>query len=91
MRTVEKILNFQIIILRLPKQIEKSLSRMKRVHKSLAEEGISSPINDTITGVRKSKRTVIVSIFTLISFGNKDERLLWRTNFAEYNILEMLV
>ena len=64
---------------------------MEGVHKSLAEEGISSTIDDTITGIRKSERTVIVSVFTLISFGDKDERLLWRANFAKYNILKMLV
>ena len=42
---------------------------MEGVHKGLADD-------DTITGIRKSERTVIVSIFTLISFEDKDANAL---------------
>jgi len=54
MREGKKILNFKIIILRFPKHIEECLSRMKRVHKSLAKEGVGSTINNTVTGIRES-------------------------------------
>ena len=79
----------KVVGLGLAKKIDKGLGWMESASKAVAEAGVGSTVNNAVTRVRETKRSIVISIISLVSLGYKNDGLNWRGNTSFENVLKV--